>query len=221
MKPLKVYILEDEIVTQEILKQTLESLNYFVCGMQTHAEKALTEINKLSPDVAILDIRVEGEKTGLWLGKQLNIPIIYLTAFSDSNSVKEAMGSNPVSYLQKPFNDKDLFIALEMVKQKLKSQKQIFVKENNYTIKIVVDSILYAKKEDHYLHIYTQNGVKMIRSTVKEFLQKVNKNFIQVHRSYIVNINHVEGFSSKKVQVNNTEIPLSSTYYNQLKESIL
>lgn len=221
MKPLKVYILEDEIVTQEILKQILESLNYIVCGMQTRADKALVEINKLLPDLAILDIKVEGEKSGLWLGKQLNIPIIYLTAFSDSNNVREAMANNPVSYLQKPFNDKDLFIALSMVRQKLKVQKQIFIKENNYTIKITLDSILFAKKEDHYLHIHTLNGVKMIRSTVQEFLQKVNNNFIQVHRSYIVNINHIEGFSSKIIKIKDTEIPVTSTYYLILKESLL
>jgi len=68
MKFLRVYVLEDEIITQEVLKQSLESLNCIVVGMQANAEKALKEIHKLSPDLAILDIRVEGDKTGIWLG---------------------------------------------------------------------------------------------------------------------------------------------------------
>ena len=221
MNPLRVYILEDELITQEVLKQTLESLNCVVCGMQTHAELALKEIKQLAPDFAFLDIQVDGDKTGLWLGKQLQIPIVYLTAFSDERNIIEAASTDPISYLPKPFKEKDLFIVIEMIKYKLKGKKELLVKERNLTVKIDLDSIVYAKKEDHYLILYTQNSKKVIRSTAQEFLDNATEDFIQVHRSFIVNKNFITGFSSKKIIMNSIEIPISSSYAGQVNDVII
>jgi len=119
MNKKKIYILEDEIITQRVLKQTLEDLNYDVCGAATNAETALQDIALLKPDIAILDIRVKGKRTGVWLGNQLEIPFIYLTAFSDLETIKEAINTKPISYLRKPFNNKDLYIAVELALSKI------------------------------------------------------------------------------------------------------
>lgn len=221
MNPLRVYILEDELITQEVLKQTLESLNCVVCGVNTHAELALGEIKQLAPDLAFLDIKVDGDKTGLWLGKQLQIPIVYLTAFSDEKSVIAAASTDPIAYLPKPFKEKDLFIVLEMIKHKIKGKKELIVKERNLSVKIDFDRIVYAKKEDHYLILYTQNSKKVIRSTAQEFLDNATEDFIQVHRSYIVNKNFITGFSSKKILINTIEIPVSSSYADQVNDAII
>lgn len=218
MKNLQVYILEDEFITQEVLKNVLSSLQCTVCGVETNAERAYKEITELSPDFAILDIRVEGDKTGLWLGEKLNIPIIYLTAFSDAKNVKEAAKTSPVSYLQKPFNDKDLFIAVELVKAKLVDAKEIFVKEKNYAVKVILDDVLFAKKEDHYLVLYTNKTKKMMRATTQEFLNQATSDFIQVHRSYIVNIKFIKAVSLKTLLLGEHEIPISKSYQESVKE---
>lgn len=170
MKSISVYILEDEIITQEVLKQTLENLDCEVCGMQSNAESALKEISELSPDIAFLDIRVNGDKTGIWLGNQLDIPIIYLTAFSDQKNIKNAVQTNPISYLQKPFNEKDILIALELAKSKIVEPKELLIRDKNITKKVKVKDILFAKKQDHYIELYTKEGSKLIRSTVSEVL---------------------------------------------------
>ncbi|MFD2566725.1 LytR/AlgR family response regulator transcription factor [Pseudotenacibaculum haliotis] len=221
MRSLRVYILEDEIITQEVLKQTLESLNCNVCGMQANAEKALEEINLLAPDLVFLDIRVDGDKTGIWLGNQLDIPIIYLTAFSDQKNIKEAVQTDPISYLQKPFQEKDLMIALELAKSKLNGNKELLVRDKSLTVKVKVNNILYAKKEDHYLVLHLGSEKKMIRSTVQEFLDNVTDDFLQVHRSYIINKNFVSGFSNKVVKIRDTEIPISLSYLKEVKATLL
>ncbi len=220
MKFLRVYVLEDEIITQEVLKQSLESLNCIVVGMQTNAEKALKEIHKLSPDLAILDIRVEGDKTGIWLGNQIETPVIYLTAFSDDKNIKEAINTNPIAYIQKPFQDKDLFIALELVKAKLSIKRKIVVKEKNLSVKIDIENILYAKKEDHYLILHTHSGKKIMRATVQEFLNQVTDDFLQVHRSYIVNKNFIAAFSTKIIKIADVEIPVSSSFVHTVKKEL-
>ena len=221
MKSLRVYILEDEIITQEVLKQTLESLNCNVCGMQSNAEKALEEIKVLRPDLVFLDIRVDGDKTGIWLGNQLDVPIIYLTAFSDQKNIRDAVQTHPISYLQKPFQEKDLMIALELAKSKLEETKELLIKDKNFMVKVKVNTILYAKKEDHYLVLFLDNEKKLIRSTVQEFLDNVTDDFLQVHRSYIINKNFVSGFSNKIVKIRDTEIPISLSYLPRVKSELL
>lgn len=219
-KPLRVYILEDEIITQEVLKQTLESLGCNVCGMQSNAELALEEINELTPDLVFLDIRVDGDKTGIWLGNQLDIPIIYLTAFSDQKNIKNAVKTQPVSYLQKPFNEKDLMIALELAKSKLEGTKEILIKDKNLMVKVKVNNILYAKKEDHYIILHLRDDKKMIRATVQEFLEMMTEDFIQVHRSYVINKNFVSGFSNKIIKIQENEIPISNSYLSKVKSEL-
>ncbi len=221
MKPVRIYILEDEMITQEVIKQTLESMNCIVCGMKSNAEKALDEIQSVKPDIVFLDIRVDGDKTGIWLGNQLKMPIVYLTAFSDQKNIKDAMQTNPVSYVQKPFKEKDILIALELAKSKLAETKELLIKDKSLTVRLNVNHILYAKKEDHYLILHTHNGNKMIRSTVQEFLEKVTDDFMQVHRSYIINKNFVSGISNKVVMIRGDKIPISLSYLKSAKKELL
>ncbi|MGM0934064.1 MAG: LytR/AlgR family response regulator transcription factor [Bacteroidota bacterium] len=221
MSSIKIYILEDEIITQELLKQTLEDLDFKICGMATDAETALAEIASLKPDIAILDIRIEGEKTGVWLGKQLHIPIIYLTAFNDLETIKKAIATKPTSYLVKPFNNKDLFIAVELAVSKIQTKAQIIVKDKNRKIILSEEQILFAKKEDQYLILYLKDSEKLIRSSIKDFLEEMNSSsFLQVHRSFVINKNCVTAFNTKEIIINNSSIPISKTYAKEILEEI-
>ncbi|TMM30535.1 response regulator transcription factor [Polaribacter aestuariivivens] len=219
MSPLKVYILEDEIITQEVLVNTLTSLECNVCGVNTNAEDALSEIQELEPDLVFLDIKVAGEKTGVWLANQINIPFIYLSAFNDKSNVKDAAQTNPISYLQKPFREKDVFIALQLAKNKINLKKEIVSIENNYKVKIKVDDILYAKKEDHYFEVYLNNNQKkLVRATVDEFLDMVTPDFIQIHRSFVVHKKYVTGFSNKTIKIKETKLPVSNSFISRVAD---
>ncbi|TXD47864.1 LytR/AlgR family response regulator transcription factor [Polaribacter sp. IC073] len=221
MNSIRIYILEDEIITQELLKETLEVLGYKVCGMATNAEIALKEIEELQPDIAILDIRVEGLETGIWLGNQLEIPFIYLTAFNDVETIKKAINTKPTSYLVKPFNNNELFIAVELAISKIKKTAQIIVKDRDKNIKILEEDIMFAKKEDHYLALHLVDSKRLIRASIHDFLKQVNSSsFLQVHRSYVVNKNYISAFNSKEITINNYKIPLSKTYVKEVFDEI-
>jgi len=221
MNRVKIYILEDEIITQELLKQTLENLQFKVCGMATHAEIALKEIELLKPDIAILDIRVEGVQTGIWLGNQLSIPFIYLTAFNDIETIKKAITSKPAGYLIKPFNNNDLFIAVELALSKIKNTAQIIIKDKDRNIVVLEEHILFAKKEDQYLTLYLKDSEKLIRSSIKDFLEQINStSFLQVHRSYVINKNYITAFSNKEITIHNSSIPISKSFAKEVLEEI-
>ena len=214
MNNTKIYILEDEIITQRLLKQTLEGLKFNVCGAATNAETALEEISALKPHIAILDIRVKGEQSGIWLGNQLDIPIIYLTAFKDEETIKKAITT-------KPFNNKDLFIAVELAISKTKNAAQIIVKDKDKNVVILEDNILFAKKEDQYLTLYLKDSEKLIRSSIKEFLERVTPtSFLQVHRSYVINKDHITAFNTKEITVQKNLIPISKTYAKKVLKEI-
>lgn len=221
MKRVKIYILEDEIITQELIKQTLENLQFKVCGMATNAEIALKEIELLKPDIAILDIRVEGVQTGIWLGNQLSIPFIYLTAFNDIETIKKAITSKPAGYLIKPFNNNDLFIAVELALSKIKKTAQIIIKDKGRNIVVLEEHILFAKKEDQYLTLYFKDSEKLIRSSIKDFLGQLNStSFLQVHRSYVINKNYITAFNNKEITINDSSIPISKSFAKEVLEEI-
>lgn len=213
MNKINIFILEDEVITQELLKESLESLNFKVCGMAVNAEIALKEIRMLQPDIVILDIHTEGNRTGIWLGNQLDIPTIYLTAYSDSKTIKEAISTQPISYLVKPFNTNNLFIALELALEKIENKKQIIVKDRDKNTIVLTKDILFAKKEDQYLTLHLKDSKKLIRSSIKDFLKKVNSpSIMQVHRSYVVNKKFITAFNGREIRVGDNSIPISKTF---------
>ena len=221
MGRIKIYILEDEIITQELLKETLESMGYHICGMATNAQDAFKEIQELQPDIAILDIRVEGKETGIWLGDQLPFPIIYLTAFNDKKTIKQAIRTKPTSYLSKPFNATDLFIAVELALSKIINKQEIIVKERNKNVKVIIGDILFAKKDDHYLVLRLKDSKKVVRSNIKEFLELVNsEDFIQVHRSYIVNKNYVDEYNTREIFIGEEKIPISQSHIKEVIQKL-
>ncbi|QVY64270.1 LytTR family DNA-binding domain-containing protein [Polaribacter sp. Q13] len=213
--------MEDEIITQELLKESLEMLEYRICGMATNAETALKEIAQLKPDIAILDIRVEGNQTGIWLGNQLEIPFIYLTAFNDMTTIKKAIKTKPATYIVKPFKNNDLFIAVELAISKIKNTNKITVKDRDRNISILVEDILFAKKEDQYLKLYLKHSEKLLRANINDFLEQVNSNsFIQIHRSYIINKNYITAFNTKEITIGKNNIPISKTYLKEVLDEI-
>lgn len=221
MNKVKIYILEDEIITQELLKQTLENLGLAVCGMATNALTALEEITALKPDLAILDIKVEGTETGIWLGNKLDIPFVFLTAFNDNETIKSAIKTQPAGYLVKPFNTRELYIAIELALSKIKNNAQLVVKEKDRNTIVAINDILYAKKEDQYITLYLRDTQKLIRATIADFLKQAGcSNFMQVHRSYLINTTHITSFNNKTINLGEFKVPVSKSFLKDVLQTI-
>jgi len=118
-KNVRILIVEDEFVTLDLLRDYLEESGYEVSGDAMSADEAIKILEKGETDFAMLDINIKGDKNGIWVAEQIQkkykIPFIFLTAFSDSATVKTAAGTHPYGYLVKPFT-KPIFI------QRLKSR---------------------------------------------------------------------------------------------------
>lgn len=236
-----VLIVEDEFLTADTLKTYLEDFGYCVTGMARDAQEALSILEEGNTDIAILDMNIQGPHDGIWVANTINekykIPFIFLTAYSDKQTVKSAVKTKPFGYLIKPFNKVDIFTAIEVALEKFSqiqqqsdlnventiSEKQLhlndflFVKEKNGYRKITVKDILYVKSELKYIEIYVSQKKYVLRYSLSEFKDILPDEFIQVHRSYIVNKNAVEYIGANYLQVASNEIPFSL----QRKEEIL
>ena len=120
----RILIVEDEAVTSVLLEKTLKELGYEVVGSAFDGAEAIALARDKRPDIILMDIRIQGEMDGIETAKriyqQYGIPIIYLTAHSDDDTIRRAVESGPFGYLIKPFKERELYSNIEMVAHKFK-----------------------------------------------------------------------------------------------------
>jgi PAS domain S-box-containing protein len=113
-----ILIVEDEIVSAMDMQSTLTNLGYHVAGVVASGEQAIAMVDEKEPDLILMDIRLGGKLSGIEAAEQIllthNIPIIYLTAYSESELVAEAKKTRPYGYILKPYSDRGLQTDIEI-----------------------------------------------------------------------------------------------------------
>lgn len=120
----RVLIVEDEPLLALGMESSLEEFGYEVLDIETTAKGAIKNAFENRPDVILMDINLKGIETGIDAAKQIwntyNIPVIFLTSYSDDKTFKDAMQSEPYAYLIKPCRDEELKVAIETTLHKHK-----------------------------------------------------------------------------------------------------
>jgi two-component system, response regulator PdtaR len=121
--PRKIFIAEDDVFASEQLKDLLSGMNYIVTGIGFDKESSVAILERDRPDIAILDIKMDGTYQGFEIAEHINkhygIPFIFLTSYSDRATVDTAMKYSPIAYLLKPVSAGIMFSTLEIVKSRL------------------------------------------------------------------------------------------------------
>ncbi|MFK7809576.1 MAG: response regulator [Saprospiraceae bacterium] len=185
---IRILIVEDEPLIAEDIASNLNATDYKVAGVAYNSDKALRLLREEIIDIAILDINIKGDKSGIDLAhiinEQYKIPFIYLTSYADKATVDKAKQTMPYGYLLKPFREKDLFSSIEMAlfrfskehkknlptREKINGIISIGLTEKEYEILTDLCEGLTNKQlsEKHYISIHT------VKSHVKKILQKLN-----------------------------------------------
>jgi len=122
MEKRKILIVEDESITAEDIKEKLKSSGYKVIGIASSYNKVLELIDNNMPDLVLMDIKIKGDKDGIetanYVHRHYDIPIIFLTAFSDKELVEKAKTTEPYGYIIKPFTQEDLYSNIEIALNK-------------------------------------------------------------------------------------------------------
>jgi CheY-like chemotaxis protein len=110
------------------LKNRLESLNYEVIGMADNGYDAIEQVEKLDPDVVLMDIVLKGELNGIETAQlikdKFNIPIIYMSAYYDDEILDKAAKTQPDGYITKPYEDVLIRTTIEIAMRKRKYQEE-------------------------------------------------------------------------------------------------
>ena len=118
MHPLKIFYMEDDNQLAELLDIRLKKLGYAVCGHADNAGSAVAAIQTSNPDIALLDIEMRGRNEGLAIGDYLlnntDIPFVYMTSHDELTVLEQARRTVPDGFLLKPFDDRQLRVAVEM-----------------------------------------------------------------------------------------------------------
>ncbi|MDH5720884.1 MAG: response regulator [Spirochaetia bacterium] len=124
----KILIVEDENITATSIKLILEQAGYSTCPLASTGKEAISIAQKEKPNLALLDIKLKGNMNGIETGqvlKKMNIPIIFLTAYTDAEIRSEAKKVEPYGYFEKPFISKELLSTIEFALYKSVNEKKV------------------------------------------------------------------------------------------------
>ncbi|MEY4704104.1 MAG: hypothetical protein RL042_300 [Nitrospirota bacterium] len=129
MQKTRVYIVEDEALIAMEIGDRLMRLGYDICGKAARGEQALEEIPQVRPDIVLMDISLAGQLTGIdtaaRLRQLLDVPVVFLSAFSDAALVEGAIGSGAFGYLLKPFEERELHATLQAALAKHRQERAL------------------------------------------------------------------------------------------------
>jgi two-component system cell cycle sensor histidine kinase/response regulator CckA len=114
----RILVVEDERLVGLALEQCLKAIGHEVVDLVTTGKEAMRKAGELEPDLVLMDIRLKGEVDGIEaavrIHESFNTPIVYLTAYSDDNTLERARAAQPYGYVLKPFEEKSLKSAVAM-----------------------------------------------------------------------------------------------------------
>jgi PAS domain S-box-containing protein len=157
-----ILIVEDEIIIANDIKYIVEGLGYGVSAVVRSGEAAVQTAAKMQPDLVLMDIRLKGEMDGVaaaaQIQKSLDIPIVYLTAYTDESTLQRAKITEPFGYLVKPFEEREVRTAIEIALYKHKVEKKL--KENEETLKKLSSAL--EQTADHVLITDKQGTIEYV-----------------------------------------------------------
>ena len=230
MKQIKIGIVEDEMVIAAVIQDCLLKLGYETTEPASNYAEALEMLHNEQPDLVILDIRIAGKKDGIQVAEYIRehyaMPLIFLSAFSDKDTIVRAKKTNPNAYLLKPFTQNDLFAAIEIAISNFEAQKNaqtftpssLLVKDGYDIHKIAFSEILYMQSADNYVQLFLDNGKTVLtRSTIAEMQGRIPEGiFCRISRSCIINVHCITAVEKKQVMLKEHTLDISATFRDAL-----
>ena len=129
MEQARIFVVEDEALIAMAIKDQLEQFGYAVCGTAARGESALGLIADREPDLVLMDINLACKMNGIEVAEKLHqsgdVPVVFLTAYSDSELLARAAITEPFGYLIKPFEERELHVTIEMALYKHSMEQKL------------------------------------------------------------------------------------------------
>jgi DNA-binding LytR/AlgR family response regulator len=217
---MKAIIVEDEPKAIELLRGYLEHFKSIeLVGTFRNGLKAFEFMNKEKVDLVFLDINMP-HLSGISLSKMLdkNTQIIFTTAHAEH--AVESYEVQAVDYLLKPISlerfTKALSKVLSTVAPVENTEAFLSIKSGSKLYRLRADEILFLQKDGNYMVYHTMDQKIMARESVAESIAILPHHFMQVHKSYIINIQKISFIEREEVDIKGNKIPLGAMYKENL-----
>ncbi len=155
MSEINILIVEDESVVAMGLEQDLKKLGYQVSDIVSNGIDAIEMAGEKTPDLVLMDIKLEGEMDGIKaaeaIRKKFMIPVVYLTAYADEETIQRAKITEPYGYIIKPFNERELHSAIEIGIYKNKIEQEMVIK--NVAIESSINAIAMGSTDGKITYV--------------------------------------------------------------------
>lgn len=239
-KGLKILVVEDDPSIAESLSDILDLLGHEVLRVAESGEEAIMQLCEEEPQLILLDIQLKGKMDGIEVAKlvkdKYNIPFVFTTAFADPVIIERATKEGPFGYIVKPYGIKDITAAIEVAMTNYRlleelhrvnpaapmlANDHLYIKVDGKLSKVHQNEIDYIEAKGDYILIRTKSENHIVYSTLKKVYEKLgSENFLQVHRSFIVNLNSISDIDESSLLINKKVIPVSRSHRPALMERI-
>ncbi len=152
-----ILIVEDEAVIAAMLESTLAQFGFRIAGLATSGAEAIERAQTTAPDLILMDIQLDGEMDGIEAARRItavqNVPVVYLTAYSDDETLARAKAGSPFGFIPKPFKEDELKATVEIALMKHRTESVIRASESRYRslFENSLDPIYQASMDGHIL----------------------------------------------------------------------
>ena len=238
MSKIRILATEDDPIHEEKLRMVMDILNYELIDVISDPHQVIPMVQATKPDVLLMDIDLNSDISGIDLVKKINesydIPTVFLTSFQDAKTFNQAKETLPVAYVTKPYEadalERSIELAVFCKKQEVKGllnkhpvRKHLFIKDGPSLTKVLHSEISVIEAYDKYCYIHTQRKKFMLKERLKNIADQLpNHLFVQVHRSYIINLEAIDDIqlTQNKLFVGGKEIGIGKTYKQTLLSKI-
>lgn len=232
MNKITCIIVEDEQLAIDILTNYIDKIDNLTClGTFFNASEASVFLLQNKVDIIFVDIELPDMKgtdfVKSLMGKE---KVIFTTAY-ESYAI-DAFNLNAIDYLTKPINfnrfvqaiNKTHLFEQDSSSENTKNRNKLFVKVDNKIVNITLEDILYIKSLQKYVAIYTKSGEYVTMTSMYKLLESLPESmFFRIHKSFIVNIDHISSIEGNFVRIEKEIIPIAkgqkSVFLNQIKET--
>lgn len=221
---IKCIVTDDEPLARKGLKSYIDKIEFLtLVGKCEDAIQLNTLLKKQSTDLIFLDIEMP-EMTGIELLNSLeNSPKVVIVSAYEQYAL-QGYEFNVVDYLLKPVSFDRFMKSVNKVhllfqnEMKMDKPEHIFVKSRKQLKRIELKDLLFLESLENYVILHTVTSREIVYSTLKQMYEELpNDIFLQTHRSYIVNINHINSVDGNQIIINSHRIPIA----RNLKDKVL
>ncbi len=233
----RIGVLEDDALIAETLEDILETLGHQVIFLVDNGAELITNATKGEAELLLLDIQVKGDMDGVEtaeaLGKVSDIPYVFTTAFADDDTLVRVKKTAPYGYVVKPYGIKEIQAVIQVAMLNHQNRNKpnsllneveanhLFARVNGRLQKIDFNDLLYAEAQGDYVLLKTEQTSYLVHFTMRILLSKLpTDKFLQVHRSYIVNLAKIESLEDNSLVLHTKHIPVSKGHMPALLDRL-